>query len=191
MDEQGKTRIKNQIKSLKPFGKTSLFDAIAESYSHLHRAGGQSSKIRAVIVLSDGADTASNLNLELLAKRITYDADQQPIMILTIGYGEDADETSLKDIAERTLSKYYQGEPGNIRRILTDSAAFFSPVRDIRESARLSCCRVHRLRSARPGEELQRLWPRLQTDASSAANRELARFHRPVRVVLLSVPSVG
>jgi hypothetical protein len=46
-------------------------------------------------------------------------------LTFTIGYGEEAQEEVLEDLARKTQAKYYRGDPGNIREIQTDSTSFY------------------------------------------------------------------
>ena len=52
------TRLKQSLRALRPFGATSLYDAIAET---AHLASRRTTRHRAVVVLSDGVDTRSEL----------------------------------------------------------------------------------------------------------------------------------
>jgi Ca-activated chloride channel family protein len=124
-DGAGKKQTIEQIQGLNAFGKTSLFDATYEAYKHLQKGDAAENVIRAIVLLSDGADTASDLDFNLLSKRIVFDPDKKPVLIFTIGYGNEAQEEVLEDLARKTQAKYYRGDPGNIREILTDSAYFY------------------------------------------------------------------
>src|SRR5262249_52188123 len=87
--------------------------------------GGGSERIAAVVVLTDGADTDSKLPLPQLLNRIRSDSEKRSIRVFTIGYGKDAKEDVLRQIADVTRAKYYKGDPKNIREVFKDIATFF------------------------------------------------------------------
>ena len=81
-------------------------------------------EIAAIILLSDGADTQSQLKLEALLPLIAFDAERRPVRIFTIGYGKQAPEI-LRKIAESTQAKNYTGDKDTIRAVFRDIATFF------------------------------------------------------------------
>lgn len=121
------------VDDLAPFGKTSLYDAIWKSYDSLLRTQDPNT-IEALVVISDGADTSSKLAYEELMGKIQFDPDKQPIMIFTVGYGQEADNAKLEQISHKTQAKFYSGDPRTIRKVLVDNAAFFS-ARTVEEDA--------------------------------------------------------
>jgi Ca-activated chloride channel family protein len=113
-----------QIKQLFAAGGTALYDAVAAAYQKLSE-NPQPDRISAVVVLSDGADTDSKLKLEELLKTIRFDNETRTTRVFTIGYGADANESVLKQIADATQAKYYQGTPENIAEVFKDTSTFF------------------------------------------------------------------
>jgi len=105
-------------------GGTKLYDSIdaAVQYQVTNPTPGE---IQAVLVLTDGQDTDSTLSLDTLVQHIRSRGDHQAIRVFTIGYGNDADETVLKKIADVTGAKYYKGTPQNIKEVFRDIATFF------------------------------------------------------------------
>jgi hypothetical protein len=82
-------------------------------------------RIPAVVVLSDGADTASQRGYDQVRRSLKFDPDDKPVMVFTIGYGQMADRRVLQGIAQATQAKFYTGEPATILKVLEDNAAFF------------------------------------------------------------------
>ncbi len=106
-------------------GGTALYDAIAQAYADL-QANGDPKHIRAIVVLSDGQDTASSLELgELLAQIGQSQEGGASIKVFTIAFGDDADPEVLKQIAESTGARTYTSRPENIQKIYGEIATFF------------------------------------------------------------------
>ena len=112
---------------LLPFGD--LYDSIAAAYQHLEErqrsTPAEDNKIRAVIVLTDGEDTASKMQLQDLLNRVRFDGEQRTIRVFTIAYGKDAKRDILSNIAEATQAKSYIGNPQNIVGVFRDISTFF------------------------------------------------------------------
>jgi Ca-activated chloride channel family protein len=120
----GREHLNEVIDSIKAQGETSLYDAVAFSHRHL-QSWFDPEVICAVVVLTDGEDTSSQMKLQELLTRLKQDKRRHSIKIYTIAYGEDANEKILKDIAEATQGRSYKGTPQNIRAIIKEIATFF------------------------------------------------------------------
>jgi Ca-activated chloride channel family protein len=107
-------------------GDTRLYDAIQQAYLDLE-SNGDPKHIRAVVVLSDGQDTASNLAYGSILEAIRLDSETggNAVKLFTVAYGDDADIGILKELAEVTGGKQYQGDPEDILEIYTAIATFF------------------------------------------------------------------
>jgi Ca-activated chloride channel family protein len=127
--KQGRTQSLETIGSLFASGGTALYDSIAAGYAHLQARQtsdpDRDSKIRALVVLTDGADTSSQLQYAQLMDQIRYDGEQHTIRVFTIAYGRDAKQDILRDIAEATKAKSYEGTPKNITDVFRDISTFF------------------------------------------------------------------
>jgi Ca-activated chloride channel family protein len=123
--QAGKERATAQIDSLFAGGETSLYDSILAGYRHLKAGGGEGSKIQAVVVLTDGADTDSKAKLEELMNEVRLNGEGSGIRIFTIAYGSDARKDILRDIAEATQARSYEGTPQNIVSVFRDISTFF------------------------------------------------------------------
>jgi Ca-activated chloride channel family protein len=122
--KDGRKALTGRINGLVPGGGTALYDAIDAAYQDLQR-NPRPGRISAVVVLTDGDDTNSQLKLDELLRRIRFDAEKQPVRIFTIGYGSEARNDILKKIADATQAKSYEGKPENIREVFKDIATFF------------------------------------------------------------------
>jgi len=124
----GKDNLLRTIDSLFAQGGTALYDSIDAAYQHLlsdQKEGSQENRILAVVVLTDGADTESNMKLTELMPRIQYDGERRAIHVFTIAYGKDARKDVLKQIADATQGKSYEGTPQNIASVFRDISTFF------------------------------------------------------------------
>ncbi|MBN1977727.1 MAG: VWA domain-containing protein [Anaerolineae bacterium] len=104
---------------------TRLYDAVKLAYEEME-ANGDPDHIRAIVVLSDGQDTASELSLGQLLPVIHAQSESgSGTKIFTIAFGGDADKDVLQQIAEPTGGKLYEGDPKTIREVYADIATFF------------------------------------------------------------------
>lgn len=106
-------------------GDTRLYDAVLAAYSELE-TNGDPDHIRAIVVLSDGQDTASQQDLEHVLTVIGSQAESgDATKVFSIAYGNDADEEILKNIAEVTGGRQYHADPETIQEIYESIATFF------------------------------------------------------------------
>ena len=113
------------VEALFPGGQTALYDAIDEEAAvHLQRPASRR-HIRAIVVLTDGEDNKSVVQLSELLSRIRADPESHTIRIYTIAYGHDARRDVLKEIADATEGKAYDGTPQNIVAVFRDISTFF------------------------------------------------------------------
>lgn len=105
---------------------TSLYDATLKAYQDL-LVEGDLNHIRAIVVLSDGDDTASIATLDEVIQKIQASEEEggNAIKVFTIAFGEDASSDILKQIAEPSGGKQYNSSPENIQKIYDEIATFF------------------------------------------------------------------
>lgn len=116
-------RIDDQIAD----GKTALYDATEAGYkAALARAEKDPGRIHAVLVMTDGKDTSSNLDVDALLKRVTPPPESTvEVRVFTIAYGSDADPKVLARIAEAAKGTSSKGSTSDIIQVYRDMAAFF------------------------------------------------------------------
>ena len=107
-------------------GDTSLYDATLRAYQDL-QANGDPKHIRAIVVLTDGQDTASTATLQQVIDEITASESEggNAIKVFTIAFGDDADKTVLEAIANPSGGRQYDSSPENIQKIYDGIATFF------------------------------------------------------------------
>ncbi len=107
-------------------GSTKLYDATLQAYNDIQK-NGDPKHIRAVVVLTDGQDTASTASIDDVLTKINADQGEggNSIKLFTIAFGSDADKAILKKLADPTGGKQYDSSPENIQKIYDDIATFF------------------------------------------------------------------
>ncbi|MET0828773.1 MAG: substrate-binding domain-containing protein [Microbacterium sp.] len=89
---------------------TPLYDSIALAYDEMKERA-QPGRINAIVVLSDGQDTDSDMSLDSLIAKISQASreggDDAPVRIFPIAYGEGADTGALQRIAEATGGQWF------------------------------------------------------------------------------------
>lgn len=105
-------------------GNTRLYNSINDAYAYL-AAQNDDSHILAVVLLTDGEDTANQMTVDQLLPRIRYNAEKRNIRVFTVAYGADANKKILSQIADETKAKSFVGTPENIREVFKEIATFF------------------------------------------------------------------
>jgi Ca-activated chloride channel family protein len=107
-------------------GETALYDAILSGRDLAEEATKTDKRrIHAVVVLTDGEDNRSRTTLGELTAKLTPAEQGGGVRIFTIGYGKEASDRVLKDIATRTGGAYYHGDVDNIRAVYDEIGSFF------------------------------------------------------------------
>lgn len=119
----GKDRGIQFVSSLSVDGGTKLYDAALAARNwlqqHLRR-----NAINAVVILTDGEDTESQVSLDRLSAELQksgFNSDQR-ISFFTVGYGKEGEfnPEALKKIAELNGGYYSKGDPETIARVMAD-----------------------------------------------------------------------
>jgi Ca-activated chloride channel family protein len=119
-------RLRDTVANLVADGSTSLYDATFQGW-HAVDALQDDTRINAVVVLSDGADTASrgSLGKVLDALRSRANGEGRQIRIFTIAYGSDANGDVLDKIAAASGGESYGGDPKTIEKVYLQISSFF------------------------------------------------------------------
>lgn len=126
-EDVGKSRAAmiTRVNGLIEGGGTALYDAILAAHQQIAARNSDVSRIRAIVVLTDGADTESRTKLNELLERIRISNENASVRVFTIAYGKDADKSILTKIANATGAKSYVGTTTNITAILKEISTFF------------------------------------------------------------------
>jgi Ca-activated chloride channel family protein len=119
-------RMISNIRGLRAEGGTALNRALRDSIELLNEES-DSERIRAVVLLSDGADTSDGsvtLNDALRAITATREA-LNPVIVIPVAYGADADINALSSIARASNTRVTPGDPQNILGVLEIISSYF------------------------------------------------------------------
>jgi Ca-activated chloride channel family protein len=123
--ERNGSDVRRVIEGLIADGDTALFDATIRAIE-LVSQDEESDRIRAIVLLSDGQDTASQQSLNDMVNTINAGrGGRNPILIIPVAYGSDADINALNAIARASSTKVQSGDPANIQRVLEIISSYF------------------------------------------------------------------
>lgn len=120
---EGKARGLQFITSLQADGGTRLYDSALAARNWLS-ANLKADAINAVLVLTDGEDSESSIDLEQLAQELSksgFSSDQR-IAFFTVGYGQEGEfnPQALEQIAQLNGGYYRKGDPATIAQLMAD-----------------------------------------------------------------------
>lgn len=123
--ETVKSDLVSDINGLRADGGTALFDAMSSVLAETNKDT-STERIRAVIILSDGADTASNGQLNQVLREIEASrSDLNPVIVIPVAYGSNADIDTLSSIARASSTTVQSGDPKNITKVLEIISSYF------------------------------------------------------------------
>ena len=123
--ETNKELLEGHIKSLRPEGGTALYDATINVVDVMTSLEDED-RIRAVIILSDGEDTASGSTLDSAIQSIEASYDSiNPVIVVPVAYGANADIRSLDRIATASNTTRQSGDTSSIQKVLEILSSFF------------------------------------------------------------------
>lgn len=114
------SNLQAQVQGMIPEGKTSLYDAIDLARAELDKLN-QPDRINAIVVLSDGADTASLITIDQMEENF----GETSIPIFPIAYGEDAETVVLQRIADFARTQLVKGGTDDINKIFDNLSRYF------------------------------------------------------------------
>ena len=126
--EGNQAQLRGQINALTTQGNTSLYDAIEDAVEILRTAGGSSGedRIQSIVLLSDGQDTNSQASLQQVSQLLTTGReDRNPIIVIPIAYGSDADIHALNTIARASATRIQSSDPEDIQKVLELISSYF------------------------------------------------------------------
>ncbi|MGC8872934.1 MAG: extracellular solute-binding protein [Chloroflexia bacterium] len=118
-------RLAEEIDRLEAGYKTILHEVTLEALRQAN-AVYDPNRINAVVLMSDGLDTASRIGKRQMLQEVErYARSPRAIRIFTIAYGGDADRELLEQIATLTGGRMVEGTPENIRRVYVILSSYF------------------------------------------------------------------
>jgi Ca-activated chloride channel homolog len=124
--KKARPELLRQVHGLVADGDTALYDAASRGMAAV-RALDDRSRINAVVLLTDGNDTASRTKVDQLLAPLRAHSENEgvTVRVFTIAYGENANESVLGDIATASGGKSFGGDPTQIRTVYKTIASFF------------------------------------------------------------------
>ena len=117
--------VRQAVEGLIADGDTALYDAVIAAVDSLSQDQ-DSERIRAIVLLSDGQDTASSQSLNDMVNAINAQrGGKNPILIVPVAYGEDADINALNAIARTSSTRVQPGDPARIQNVLEIISSYF------------------------------------------------------------------
>jgi Ca-activated chloride channel family protein len=125
LDELGSNRAALQlaVDNLVAAGDTALLDGVTVANQQL-QALGDTERINAIVVMTDGKENASNISLRRLVRELTQDSAVETI-VFCIAYGDDADMLTLRAIAEPSGGAVFRGDLETIRELYKILSTYF------------------------------------------------------------------
>jgi Ca-activated chloride channel family protein len=123
--KQNRDTLNQTIDRLSAGGDTALLDGVDLAYARL-QAMGDTERINAIVVMTDGRENNSRATMGRLVSRIQNENESGvPVVIFCIGYGSDADVKVLTSLAESSGGQYYAGDLDTIRRLYKILSSYF------------------------------------------------------------------
>lgn len=114
--------LQTAVQEMRAAGRTALFDALALGKQVLDELPPvEDDRIRAIVLLSDGADNSSRASLDEIRNLF----DESGISIFPVAYGSDADRQVLDSIAEFSRTIVVVGDTGDIAQIFENLSRYF------------------------------------------------------------------
>ncbi len=116
--------LESRIDGVSAGGETAMLSATAKAYELLASRGKASShRIRAAVVMTDGADNQSTITLDELMTKIS--GENRKATIFTIAYGAQSNRDVMKQLATAGAGSFSEGNVDSIIQIYRDLASFF------------------------------------------------------------------
>jgi Ca-activated chloride channel homolog len=118
---QNRLQLQGAIQNIEVNGQTAMYDALREARKVLESDLEDRNRINAIVLLSDGADTAQTSTFE----DVQRDFNETDISIFPIAYGEDAEKEALQQIADFSRTLLISGGTGDINKVFENLSRYF------------------------------------------------------------------
>ncbi|HEY0738343.1 MAG TPA: VWA domain-containing protein [Herpetosiphonaceae bacterium] len=118
---ENRLQLQGAIQNIEVSGQTAMFDALREARRVLEADIEDRNRINAIVLLSDGADTAQTSTFE----DVKNDFNETDISIFPIAYGEDAEKEVLQQIADFSRTLLISGGTGDINKVFENLSRYF------------------------------------------------------------------
>ncbi len=120
------TVLRSLVSELVADGDTALYDSALTGWDTVD-ALADDTRINAVVLLSDGEDTASDQELDEVTSKLRSRArgEGRQIRMFTIAYGKDASLDVLEKISEASGGEAFEGDPEDIAAVYLKISSYF------------------------------------------------------------------
>jgi Ca-activated chloride channel homolog len=119
---ENRIALSDAISGLRAEGKTAIFDGLVEGKRALEAIPpAEDERIKAIVLLSDGEDTASTIS----AEQLQAEFEESSISIFPVAYGADADVVELQRIVDFSRTILVKGSGGDIGQIFDNLSRYF------------------------------------------------------------------
>jgi Ca-activated chloride channel family protein len=122
-----RAKLAQAIQSLQPLNGTPLY-RVTEDAERAVTAGFDANRINAVVVLTDGRNEDPNgvTDVNVVLRQLGQRTETDVVRVFTVGYGADADQGVLKQIAQASQGAAYDASnPTSIDTVLTNVLSNF------------------------------------------------------------------
>lgn len=123
LDDPTRQRLEQMIDRMEASGGTALIDATYAGVATLQQEN-QSEAINAVVVMTDGLENQSARNLYDL-QALVRSTPSLPIVIFTIGFGNDVDATMLSEMARIGGGQFRRADEADIEELYRIISTYF------------------------------------------------------------------
>ncbi|MBV9789713.1 MAG: VWA domain-containing protein, partial [Chloroflexi bacterium] len=118
---ENRLQLQGAIQNIEVTGQTAMYDALREARRVLEADIEDRNRINAIVLLSDGADTAQTSTFQ----DVQNDFNETDISIFPIAYGEDAEKEVLQQIADFSRTLLISGGTGDINKVFENLSRYF------------------------------------------------------------------
>lgn len=124
--ESVQAQLRTAIERLSPGNDTELYGAVRDVVGLMNEQE-DSNRIRAVVLLSDGADTGrQGVTLNDATQAIASSRNAlNPVIVIPVAYGSNADINALSSLARASSTRVQSGDPNNILAVLEIISSYF------------------------------------------------------------------
>ncbi|MCS6827953.1 MAG: substrate-binding and VWA domain-containing protein [Caldilinea sp.] len=123
LDDSTRRRLEEMIDRMEADGGTALIDAVYAAVATLQEEN-RPDAINAVVVMTDGLENESSRSLSDL-RVLLRSNPSLPIVIFTIGFGRDADEAALTEMARIGGGQFRRAEEADIEELYRIISTYF------------------------------------------------------------------
>ena len=118
-------RIESTVERLVPDGGTALYATTKAAHAQAEGAA-EPGAINAVVMLTDGVNEHADNDLDAVLRQLETEGTETGVRVFTIGYGEDADQETLTDIASASRARSYDAsDAATIDKVMVDVISNF------------------------------------------------------------------